>query len=476
MFRPAKPLRRSIDGRRSESTINQSSRASMSSRRLSYRSLDASASLSTATAARCANTAPPELAEAADAEVTSTAVLPSLHPCTAEVYKVSDLRSVHPPQPLTSFSLGMAADFVDSAAAVAVADCAESYADGHPKEPSSPLKITTPHYACLHGFWDDTKRLPCMPKSAQRLFTSDEVSTLRSEALQTYMRRKRMEEQRELIAAEEEARSLLSEAAVDQIAAVRELQKEELQLRMRAVSEAALPVQYLEQRIRRRIDEEYAQQDEQLRQEGRAAWRLRVEVETATLVDTRTYVAERRAAIHRFRAALTFIIVQEMDLRKHVEAESAKFWEKFAQEEAEGKADAEHRALVRFLNTPEQLALAAAREKRERKRALRTAKLLKLFQEQQEVFVKGCRHGTGGVSLFVGDAPKKMCGRCRVKWDENLGYYVSLDHTVKTHPPPPPITAAADTEIETASRAAKRPPARTSKKGSVLPPLKKTLN
>lgn len=314
-----------------------------------------------------------------------------------------------------------------------------------------------------------------MPKSAQRLFTSAEVSTLRSEAQQTYTRRKRAEAQKELIAAEAEARSLLAEAALDQIAAVRELQEEEREWRTRAVSAAALPVQYLEQRIRRRIDEEYGQQDAQLRQEGRNAWRLRVELETAASVDASTREAERRAATHRFRAALTFIIVQEMELRKLLASESAKFWETFAQEEAEGKADAEHRAVVRFLNTPEQLALAAAREKRERRRALRTAKLLKLFQEQQEGFVKGCRHGTGGVSLFVGDAPKKVCGRCRVKWDEDLGYYVSIDRAVKMHPPPPPITAAADADIKAASHAAKRAPAEAAKSGCVLPSLKKTL-
>ncbi|CAG9576499.1 hypothetical_protein_-_conserved [Leishmania major strain Friedlin] len=473
MIRLSQPLRRSIDGRRRESNSSQSSKVSMASRRLSCRSHEASALFSTAPAARCANTAPPGPAELPDAEVTSAVSLPSLRSCTAEAYKVSDLRSVHPPQQLTSPFLATAVDFVGTAAAVT--DTVESYADGRTKEPSSPRKISTSHYACLHALFNGTNRQPCMSKSAQRLFTSAEVSTLRSEAQQTYARRKRTEEQKELIAAEAEARSLLAEGALDQIAAVRELQEEERVSRMRAVSAAALPVQYLEQRIRRRIDEEYAQQDAQLRQEGRDAWRLRVELETAASVDASMHEVERRAAAHRFRAALTFIIVQEMELRKLVEAESAKFWETFAQEEAEGKADAEHRALVRFLNTPEQLALAAAREKRERRRALRTAKVLKLFKEQQEGFVKGCRHGTGGVSLFVGDAPKKVCGRCRVKWDEGLGYYVSIDRTVKMHPPPPPITAAADADAKTASHAAKRAPAEAAKSGCVLPPLKKML-
>ncbi|CAC9497127.1 hypothetical protein conserved [Leishmania donovani] len=474
MLRPSQPLRRSIDGWRRESNSSQSSKVSMTSRRLSCRSHEASALFSTASAARCANTAPPGPAALPDAEVTSAVSLPSLRSCTAEAYKVSDLRSVHRPQQLTPPFLATAADFVDSGAA-AVTDKVESYADGRTKEPSSPRKISTPHHACLQVFFDGTNRQPCMPKSAQRLFTSAEVSTLRSEAQQTYTRRKRTEEQKELIAAEAEARSLLAEAALDQIAAVRELQEEERESRMRAVSAAALPVQYLEQRIRRRIDEEYAQQDAQLRQEGRDAWRLRVELETAASVDASTREVERRAATHRFRAALTFIIVQEMELRKLVEAESAKFWETFVQEEAEGKADAENRALVRFLNTPEQLALAAAREKRERRRALRTAKLLRLFQEQQEGFVKGCRHGTGGVSLFVGDAPKKVCGRCRVKWDEGLGYYVSIDRTVKIHPPPPPITAAAEADVKTASHAAKRASAEAAKSGCLLPPLKKML-
>nr|CAJ2475303.1 unnamed protein product [Leishmania braziliensis] len=473
MLRPSRPLRRSIDGQRRESSSSQSSKGSMASQRISCRFHETSSSFATTSTASCATAAPPGPAAVPDSEMTLAVPLPSLHSCRAGAYKVSGLRRVHsPPQGLTSSV--SAADCMDNVAS-AVASSVKSNSDGHSGQPSSSLKVSTPHYACLQRVFDGTVRQSCVPKSAQRLFTSAELSMLRNEARRTYTHRRSMEEQKELVVAEAEARSLLAEVALDHIAAVWELHRTECECRMRAASAAMLPVQCLEQRIRRRINEEDAQRDEQLRQEGRVAWRLQVELEKTAAADTGTREVERRAASHRFGAALTFITVQEIKLRKAVEAASAKFWGTFAQEVAEGKADAEHRALVRFLNTPEQLALAAAREQRERKRARRTARLLKLFEDQQKGFVNGCRHGTGGVSLFVGDTVKKVCGRCRVKWDEGIGYYVSIDRTVKTHPPPPPITAEADAEANTASPVGKQPPAEVVKCGSVLPPVKKGL-
>ncbi|KAG5476476.1 hypothetical protein LSCM1_04183 [Leishmania martiniquensis] len=470
MLRPSRPLRRSINEQWTESSSSQRAKGFLASRRVSCRSHAASNS-----SGSCAAAAPAGPAADPNAEAFSAVPLISVGPCTGEVYNESDLCEVHLVQRLTSSFPAIAADIVDAAAAAADDKSAGSYVHELSTHTPSPLKVETPHYTCLNALLDSADRRPRIPKSGQRLFTSAEVSVLRSEARQAYMRRRRMEERKGLMAAEAEARSLLTDAALDQIAGVRARQTEERESLMRAASTAALPVQYLEQRIRHRIIEEDLKRDEHLRQEGRDAWRLQVQLSKAASEGLSVREVERRAATYRFSAAVTFIIVQEIELRKCVEAESAKCWETLAQEEAQGRADAEQRALVRFLNSPEQLALAAARERRERKRALRTAKLLKLFQEQQEGFVNGCRHGTGGLSLFVGEAPKKACTRCRVKWDENLGYYVSMDRTVKIHSPPSPITSAAGAGAKPAPPAAKRPAAEASKHVSVLPPLKETL-
>ncbi|KAG5476758.1 hypothetical protein CUR178_03932 [Leishmania enriettii] len=470
MLRPSRPLRRSIDEQRREGGSSESAKGFLVSRRIGRRTHATSTLFTTASAGGCTTMEPAGPAAVPNAEAMSAVPPPSLDSCADGMRNTSDIRGGHPPRRLTSSFPTTAADTVDAAAAVRKS--AESYTYGSPKHASSPLKVETQHYTCLDVLLDRTDQQPHIQKSGQRLFTSIEVLELRREARQAYARRRRMEEQRQLIASEAEARSVLAGAALDQIAAVRELYKEERDSLIRAASDAALSVQYLEQRIRHRIIEEDAKRDEQLRQEGRDAWRLHVQLCNESSEDLSARVVAHRAATHRFRAALTFIVVQEIELRKCVEVQSAKCWEALVQEESEGRVDAERRALVRFLSSPEQLAQMAAREQRERKRARRTAKLLRLFQEQQDGFVNGCRHGTGGLSLFVGGAPKKVCRRCRVKWDENLGYYVSMDCTVRIHSPPSPLTAVVGTGVKTAPPAVKQSAAEAAKSVSVLPPLK----
>lgn len=358
------------------------------------------------------------------------------------------------------------------------ADHAVGRADGRPRLPSSaPVVPSKPQYICLHDPDEGGAARPCMPESGQRLFTSGEVSSLRREARQTYAQRQRAEERRAVTIAEKEARTLLTDAAIGQLAAVRAMERDAREAHMRAASEAALPVQYLEQRIRQRIHADYAATDAALREEGREAWRTQVELLKTEKEGAAEREAERRAAVHRFSAAATFVMVQERTSRQEVVDAEMTFWDTLAPAEAESRAEAERLALERFLNTPEQLALAAAREQRERQHARRVAKLTKLFQTQQDGFINGCRHGTGGSSLFAGPNAKKLCGRCRVKWDEELGYFVSIDRAVKIHPPPPPpaITADADGAAAAArSPAAKSAQSSVAPRSSVFPPLKQT--
>jgi hypothetical protein len=285
-------------------------------------------------------------------------------------------------------------------------------------------------------------RSSALPVAAQRLFTSSEIAQLRTDARLEYNRRRRLQERKEVLHDEEEQRRLLVADARSATEALLKWEKESFEALLKAKSEEAFPLQLLEMRIQARIKNDYVQEDAELRQEGRAAWMEQVAKEKAATTESETSQVERRAASHRFRAALTFIVVQERNMRMSLEEEAAQHWKGFLAAEEASRAESAHRALARFLNTPEQLALAAARERRERRQAKAEAKQRKLFQEQQDGFTKGCHHGNGGSSVFEGEVPRKICGRCRVKWDDELGYYVSLDRAVKTHPPPPSSNAA----------------------------------
>ncbi|KPA81953.1 hypothetical protein ABB37_03142 [Leptomonas pyrrhocoris] len=287
-----------------------------------------------------------------------------------------------------------------------------------------------------------------LPAATQRLFTSDEIAQLRVEARLEYSRGRRLQERKDVIHEEGQERRLLIEDAMSQAQALRDWEKERFAALLRAKSAEALPLQLLELRIQARLTHDYAREDAEQRREGRAAWIDQVAEMKATVTKTETSAVDRRAASHRFRAAVTFVVVQEHNIRTSLEEEAARHWTAFFQAEETSKAEAAQRALVRFLNTPEQLAITAAREQRERRQAKIFAKQRKLFEEQQEKFTKGCHHATGGVSVFEGDPPKKICGRCRVKWDEKLGYLVPLDRTTKSHPPPLPLPSASVTDAK----------------------------
>ena len=295
---------------------------------------------------------------------------------------------------------------------------------------------------------------PRLPATAQRLFTSGEIVQLRVDARLEYYRGRRLQELKDVLHEEEEQRRLVVEDAVGQAQALRAWERSDLEAVLRAKSAEALPLQLLEQRIQARITHDYAEEDAKLRQEGRAAWMEQVVREKAAATETEADEVARRATSHRFRAAVTFVIVQERTMRASLEDEAAHDWEAFVQAEEASKTEAARQAMVRFLNTPEQLAIVAARERRERRQVKAAAKQRKLFEEQQETFVKGCHHGAGGSSVFEGNAPKKICSRCRVKLDEELGYFVSLDHAVKTHPPPPSFPASAAEGVQQSEGAA----------------------
>lgn len=274
--------------------------------------------------------------------------------------------------------------------------------------------------------------------SGKKWFTPSEIALLHSQAQMEYEQKCRSLQLRSFIHEEENARM---DVVVDATCQMRELQERAtrgMETIMRETSLLPLPLQKLELRIKGRLTWEYHEQDMRLREEGRAAWKLETEeMEKAQVAADERNTVQRRAEKFQFGAAMTFLVVHERNLRGLLEQEVSAEWERLLGDEAADKEASDRLAHERFMNTPEQLALTAARERRDRKRQKRDARLLRLFTEQQNKFITQCHHRKDGGSLFEGPDAKVICGRCRVKLDEVVGYYVSLEKGVVIHPPPP---------------------------------------
>lgn len=437
MLRPVRPLRRSVDvSRRTSQGLQSVSNVSLPSSLTGRGETTGAASLAAATGAS-ADTQPTQR---------TASTLPPLQPCLKEFRSKSSNYDAATRKEGCLFSSSCNTDAAipqthSNTAAARKTDGVAAQANS--RLAGLPLEVKTSSYQKGSGSdlnWEQNQSLPA---AAQKFLHPSEIVQLRTEARLEYYRGRRLQERKDVLHAEEEQRHFILEDARHQIEALRHWERESLEALLRAKSEEALPLQFLELRIQGRIQRDYAAADVEQRREGRAAWRTQVALEKAAAAESAAGEVERRAASHRFRAALTFVVVQEHNMRIVLEGEASEAWQSILSAEEADKAETAHRALVRFLNTPEQLASAAARERRERRQAKAAAKQRKLFEEQQASFVKGCHHGTSGTSVFQGDAAKKICGRCRVKWDDDLGYYVSLDRAVKTHPPPPPLEDAS---------------------------------
>lgn len=437
MLRPVRPLRRSVDTSSRRSSNTTSAQESAAPHRANQRSRSPlnTPALSAISGVKATTSA--GFDTHLEFENGAAVAVPSLQPRLPDLQARHDCSTRPSPQRKSfhcSFKQGFAEMNLRAASSTTCvkgneADTRVSCAA------RSPLAFETPHTRCDCDS-APSQRASALPVAARRLFTSDEIDHLRFDARVEYTQGRRLQERKNVIHEEAEQRRLISTDALGQAHALQDLEKRRREALLRAKSDEALPLLYLEQRIQARIASDYALQDTELRQQGRLAWIEQVANSKTAGAQTQTSNAERRAASHRFRAALTFIVVEERNLRSSLQAEADHNWEALLRDEEASKAETAQRALERFLNTPEQLALTAERERRERRQAKMAAKQRKLFQEQQDSFIRGCRHGAGGASVFDGEAPKKICGRCRVKLDEDLGYYVSLDRGTKTHPPP----------------------------------------
>lgn len=187
-------------------------------------------------------------------------------------------------------------------------------------------------------------------------------------------------------------------------------------------------------RLQERLDDRsealtvMTQNDEaEMRANGRKAWQEEVEeMERQNRVQEERKAAQRAEENVRRRAVL-FVVSEEREYRAGVEAGWQSEWDGMMKLQADFAKECEARALEAFLNSPEQLALAAERAKKERRQRLREKKAAKKFETEQKKMIQGCTHGPQGSSVFQGKKPRTMCPRCRIQWDEELGHYVAMD-------------------------------------------------
>lgn len=291
----------------------------------------------------------------------------------------------------------------------------------------------TTHSATIE--WDTRPTASC----TQRRFEDWELVTLRAEAVMDYLILKNRTEVGELERAETLAREEIVEDAQCQWFALCSRKQDTLgALGGGPLTGKGRAVQLLEERLQARTmcadlaarDEEEAQ-----REEGRRAWNAHIEVQARRERDAAEQVRAAKEREDQFRGAVTFLIVRERRDREELEVDEHWARRRLKEEDVAGRAEADRLTYERFINSPEQQALIAAQRLQEERARKAAARRQRLHAVEQARFIEGCHHGRGGVSLFGGPAPKKVCGRCRVKFDDSLGYYVSMDA-------PPPSKAA----------------------------------
>lgn len=184
-------------------------------------------------------------------------------------------------------------------------------------------------------------------------------------------------------------------------------------LRGRAVAEAAA----------------LAEREAAMRSDGREAWLAEVALTAARGREADALAAQRRREADQFRAAVTFIVCLERGDRAALAADAAALHGALAPACEMEKAAAAAAAHERWLSSPEQQSAREAEAKGAARAHRLAAAASRRFALEQQRFITSCHHATSGGSLFDGPAPKKVCGRCRVRYDDGLQYYVRMDDT-----------------------------------------------
>lgn len=262
-------------------------------------------------------------------------------------------------------------------------------------------------------------------------FAPEERGALREEALGLYRHQRQAQQRRELEQQEmlerqdyETDMSCFFEAFIGWQREIREnlFGKKTLQRAIRRLQERLDDRRFALEVVER-------QDEEEMKVLGREAWRHEVE-ETRRLeaeANERERLRQERERLER--RAQVFLMTEESRARTVVEAEAAAAHEDMLEVEKAFILECERAALEAFRNSPEQLAIAAAQAKKEKKARLRAAKAKKAFEAEQKKLVTSCTHGPKNGSVFVGPKAREVCPRCRVRWDAELMCYVSMDAT-----------------------------------------------
>ncbi|CAD2221253.1 hypothetical protein AGDE_14790 [Angomonas deanei] len=187
-----------------------------------------------------------------------------------------------------------------------------------------------------------------------------------------------------------------------------------------------LQLNILEEQVSARIklyEAELEEREEQLKEAARRAWKEEM-LQRKELEEELARRAEwKKAQEKRLSAALTFIVVQEKDARRELEAEEPVDFVRLVEKEKEDRVAAEKAAYEAWLATPEGIAFEEENKKKEKKRE----KLRKQREAEQKRIIAACRHGPGGSSVFAGDNPADKCFSCGFIWDEESSLYIPVN-------------------------------------------------
>ncbi|CCW70700.1 unnamed protein product [Phytomonas sp. Hart1] len=277
---------------------------------------------------------------------------------------------------------------------------------------------------------DSCTRSSYIPSRFHDLFGDSELQVYRREALSDYIIMKNKIELRDFFINERIIREEIDDVAFSQFQAIHTRFWEEsskFSMLADASGQLLMKLQNRLQRSENFKEAKSAEWEARLLAEGRCAWQEEVKSQEEKAREEVERSKQKKAEENQFRAAVVFIICRERTDRGLFEKEIEAAWNKLFSKEADERKEAEQLAYERFMNSPEQLALAAERERKALKERKRKARFQKILQAEQKRIIDRCHHGRNGTSLLENPGPQKSCCRCRICFDENLGYYVNID-------------------------------------------------
>ncbi|CCW65118.1 unnamed protein product [Phytomonas sp. EM1] len=269
-----------------------------------------------------------------------------------------------------------------------------------------------------------------IPSRFLKFFNDSELQASKRQAMSDYIIIKNKLELRELLLNAEIMRGEIEDAALSQLQAIHTRFCKELSKFSMLAGVPGRRLLKFQGRLKQRENlknAENAKWEAQLLAEGRCAWQDEVKAQEEKSREEVERSRLKKIQENQFRAAIVFIVCRERTDRGLLEGEVETAWNELCGKEANERKEAEQLAYERFMNSPEQLALAAERERKALRERKKKARLQRILQSEQKRIIERCHHGRNGTSLLENPGPQKACCRCRIRFDEHLGYYISSD-------------------------------------------------